>query len=511
MYCEQCGKHNEDGKQFCYNCGAPLIPVEKKRDNPAGNGKIQPPKRQLAGAEKNPSFYAGRSQSSPETKEGEQESAGRSKEERKKESKKTSSVRRERGKTSADGTGKHSEKSASVRKESGKPSVESEEKQAEKRRSFAVTEEELAAMEKELHQLDKGKNPLLALIVALLVFAAVVAVLMIRLPKMYGAKQEAAGFETAMLSGKWEDAYGYLLFEEETSPYLTQSLFGQVMARKGASGFRDLQVEEMGTTDGKKVFSATYETAEGIQTDYITLKQTGEKKFLFMDQWKVDPDTVCVSDVTIAVPSEASLSLNGVAVDADPVIKEEEHSAEYTFSRLFKGIWTARLEAENRAPYQTDIEVTADSGNGNISLTGAELYPDQELMDSVLNQFAQDYQAILEASVNREDFSVVEKYFAKEAIQEGRAQNMYANACSQAFNPETGSGIVKYELSDISANFVPIVKSGYAKAGDLVMEIQSIMTYTYIDDGLEKSDTQQSVGLLCYHQEDGQWKIQSFS
>lgn len=456
MYCEQCGKHNEDGKQFCYNCGAPLIPVEEKQEIPAVRGNAHPQMRPLAGAEKNPSFYAEKKQSKPET-------------------------------------------------------ADAERQQIEENSSFSVTEEELEAMEKELHQLDKRKNPMIALIAALLVFAAVVAVLMIRLPKLYGAKQEAAGFETAMLSGKWDEAYTHLFFGDEASPYLTQACFEQVMARKGASGFRELQVEEMGTTDGKKVFSATYETAEGSQTDYITMRQTGEKKFLFIDEWKVDPDTVCVSNVTVAVPSEATLSLNGVPAQAEPVIKEEDHSASYTFTKLFAGIWTAQLEAENRAPYQADIEVTADAEDGTISLASAELYPDQALMDSVLNQFAQDYQAILEASVNREDFSVVEKYFAKEAIQEGRAQNMYANACSQAFNPETGSGILRYELSDISANFVPIVRSGYAKAGDLVMEIQSNMTYTYIDDGLEKSDTQQSVGLLCYHQEDGQWKIQSFS
>lgn len=454
MYCEQCGKHNEDGKQFCYNCGSSLIPVERKMAKNAGNGKKQPQMRPLAGAEKNPSFYANKKQVSSETTEKKVEPA---------------------------------------------------------QNDFSVSEEELKAMENELRLLDKKKNPAVLLIAALLIFAAVVAVLMVRLPKLYGAKQEAAGFETAMLSGKWDTAYDHLFFDEETSPYLTKEVFAQVMERKGASGYREMQVEEMGSQDEKKVFSATYETAEGTKTDYITLTPTGQKKFLFMNEWKVDPDSVCVSNVTIAVPIEADLSMNGIAVESEPVIKEDEHAAEYTIPKLFAGIWTAELQAENRAPYQTDVEVAADTENGTISLASAELYPDQTLMDAILNQFAEDYQAILEASVNREDFSVVEKYFAAEAIQEGRAQNMYANACSQAYDPATGNGILKYELSDISANFVPIVKSGYAKAGDLVMEIQSTMSYTYMDGGLEKSDTQQSVGLLCYHQEGDKWKIQSFS
>lgn len=467
MFCDQCGKRNEDGSKFCVNCGSPLI-----------------------------------KEKTSERRRSEKGSAEKKTTEKRTTDKRTTEKKTTAYKRTADTTSAQKKSKSRKTAETGKT--------ADIRKS-SVSAEELAAMENELKQLNKSKSPLIALIVALLVFAVALAVLFIKLPKLYGAEQEVTGFETAMLSGNWEDAYAYLYMEGEASPFLSKDMFVQVMSRTGASGFRNLVVQEAGTLEDKKVFSVSYETSEGTENTTVTMCPTGNKKLLFLDEWKVDPATVCISNVKVTIPSEASLRLNGLDPETEPVENAAEQSREYTFAKLFAGIWQAELKAENRADYYTDITVSKDVENGVISLIGAELYPDQALMDSILSQFTQDYQAILEASVNREDFSVVEKYFASDAIQEGRAQNMYANACSQAYNPETGSGIVGYELSDITATFVPIVKSSYAKTGDLVMEIQSTLTYTYIDEGVEKSDTQTSKGLLCYHQENDQWKIQSFN
>ncbi len=425
MFCDHCGKYNEEDHAFCYSCGSPLIPIqEKQQEQEAEITEID----QAAEPEREP-----------------------------------------------------------------------------------VSSEALEKMEKELHQLNRSRSPAAALIAALLALAVILAVLLVQILKLYGAEQAAASFETAMLSGKWDTAYEYLYTEEVSSPFLSEEVFTDVHARLGASGYSSLTLEEVSSTGDRKVYSATYETAEGSRTDYISVRKTGNRKFLVLPEWKVDLSSVTASNVTIAIPSEAALLLGDLSPESEGVINEQEHSAVYTFDQLFTGIWTAELQAENRAAYAADIEVTEEAENGVISLTDAQLYPDQELMDAILVQFTEDYRAILEASVNREDFSAVQMYFAESAIAEGRAQNMYANACSQAYDPETGSGILSYELSDISAEFVSIIRSGYAVTGDLVMEIHSTMSYSYMDEGMEKSDTQSSVGLLCYHQENGEWKIQSFS
>lgn len=465
MYCEQCGKQNEDGKKYCFYCGSPLVQHKKKGE---GRQKSATAIRSMAGANKNPSFYSGKN-----TAESDQRVDSE-------------------------------EKITSDIKPDIKPAFSySKQEQAES--------EKLAEMEKELQQLSRDGKPMAAVIAALAVLAVAVFLLFGKVPKLYGAQQDAEAFEAALLSGKWEEAYEYLLLDNETSPFLSKDMFVQVMARSGADGYRNLELQEVSKTDDQKIFAVSYESAKGPQTSYVTMQATGRKKMLFLKEWKVDPSTVCTSNVTISVPAEASLLINGLEPESEAVIKREEHAAEYTFEKLFSGIWTAELQAENRAPYSEDITVSDGTENGVVSLLSAELKPDQTLMDQLLNQFAQDYQAILTASVNREDFSVVESYFASQAREEGRAQIMYANACSQAYDPATGRGILRYEMSDIAAQFVPTVKSGYAQDGDLVMEIQSIMSYTYIEDGIEKMDTQNSVGILCYHQENGKWKIQSFS
>ncbi|MDO4489950.1 MAG: zinc ribbon domain-containing protein [Lachnospiraceae bacterium] len=491
MYCEQCGKHNEDGKKYCYSCGSPLMPENSKKQGTVGAGKTEKSIRSLAGAQKTPSFYV---------KEQDSVTEGAAE-------KKTAKAA---GKKAENKKAKNAENIKMIPAE-GRKEKKDEAAVGTQKKTEGKQGTDLEAMEKELRQLNKKKSPAAALIVALLVFAATASVLAVRIPKLYGPAAEAAGYETAVLSGKWEDAYSCLNLAQETSEFLSKEMFEKVMKRSGASGFRNLTLEEVGSEEDRKVFAATYDTAEGSHTDYVTLCATGEKKLLFLKEWKVDPSTVTVSNVTVAVPQEAELKLNGLEPEGEGLLNQEEHTKEYTFERLFAGIWEAELQAENRAVYCQDLEITGDCENQVVSMAAAELYPDQTVMDGILNQFVQDYSAILEASVNRADFSEVEQYFASQAIEEGRAQNLYANACSQAYDPERGSGIIRYELSDITAQFVPILKSGYAREGDIVMEIHSVMSYSYVDNGVEKNNTQASVGLLCYHQEDGQWKIQSFS
>lgn len=418
MYCEQCGKWNEDGRKNCFSCGSPLR-VEKMKAEEEKSPKAGKEKKQASSAD-------------------------------------------------------------------------------------------LAAMEKELHQLNQKGKPILAFVIACLVLVGIVMVLVDQIPERYGAKRDAEIFETAMLSGQWEQAFSCLYMPDETSPMLTEAVFVDVMNHSGASGFRNLELEEVNSTPEQKVFKAVYDTAEETQkTDYLTMCPTGNKKFLFMKEWKVDPVTVCVDDVTIIVPDDAEMLLNGLSPVGDSVGNSESYTVEYRIPKMFAGSWTVELQAEHRVPYYEDIQVSDD--NTAFSFEGVEMEPDQALMDSLIQQFGQDYQAILEASVNQEDFSVVEQYFTNQAIQEGRAQTLYANGCSQAFDPERGTGIIRYELSDMTGTLLPLVKSGYAVAGDVVMEIHTGLSRSYIKDGMELSETKDSTGLLCLHQEDGRWKIQSFS
>ncbi len=493
MYCEQCGKFNENGKKYCYNCGSPLIVIPNSRPSAEKAEKNQRAVSHLAGADRNPSYYTKSREEEPDENKGQQQE---SYDDRTKEAPETVSERRRR---TLPESGEEKHRRTASEKETGRKPAESE---------------ELKRLEKELHQLNKGKGPKgpkLALAGAILVLIAVLAVLVTQVPKLYGAEQTAANFQAAMLSGSWSEAYEYLYTEGETSDFVTEEMFETVMERSGASGFRNLTLQEVSSSDTQKIYSASYETSEGTASDTVIMYKTGEKKLLFLDEWKVDLSTVAASNVSVTIPSEAELILNGLSPEGEGEENAQEQTVTYVFDRLFTGIWEVQLTAENRADYVEDVEITEETADGIVSLASAELYPDQELMDAILAQFTSDYQAILESSVNRADFSEVEQYFAADAISEGRAQNMYANACSQAYDPETGSGILEYELSDISAEFVSTVKSGYAVAGDLVMKVHSTMTYTYMDEGVEKIETQTSEGLLCYHQENGEWKIQSFS
>lgn len=481
MYCEQCGKWNEDGRKNCFSCGSPLkignIPEEAEE-------KVQESadKKTTAGKRTTGRTGSGRANS-----------------------KRTNSDRTRVNKTAADRSAV--DRSAADRTAANRTTAKESSVKKERRRP--ASSEDLAAMEKELQQLNQKTLPVAALIMASLVMVIILVVLFDQIPKRYGPKKDAEAYETAILSGQWDAAYEYLYMPGENSKMLTKETFANVMDRSGASGFRDLVVEEVSSTDEQKVFSAVYDTAEGTKTDYLTMCPTGNKKMLFMKEWKVDPVTVCTTDVTITVPEDTELLVNGMKPETEPVMHREAYTKEYTIPKMFMGIYSIELQAENRDPYYDDIQVSAE--NRAFSYEGITMEPDQALMDALIQQFGQNYQAILEASVNRADFSTVEQYFTRQAVEEGRAQNLYANACSQAYDPERGTGIIRYQMSDIKGQPVSIVKSGYAVDGDVVMEIRSVMSYSYIKDGMEMSDTQNSAGLLCFHQEDGQWKIQSFS
>lgn len=510
MFCDRCGKQNEDGRKTCDYCGSPLIQETPARRKAASSG------RTIAGAKKNPSDYAGRRTSASEELQSWQ-------------------ARRQ-------------EQQIVSEMESAADLMEFEEqeeipvKEEESSDKISELEEELFRLENPRRKNQGKKNsskssnkssgekktpvlPVAATIGTVLVFVLLLALILKKLPEYYGAKNEVAGFETAFLSGKWETAYDYLDLKGHEKDLFSKQNFVDVMKRSGATGYREMNVQEIRQVDSsypqdvitslqnpeKKVFAVDYQSGTGPQKTYVILNKAGTKKFLYIDEWKVDPSILYVNNVAVEIPSETTMELNGIPVTAEPEINQEKRTATYRFEKLFSGNWSVTLKEDNRAPYVTELPITMEDEDQTVTLAGVEMYPDQELMDKILRQFTADYQAILAASLNRDDFSVVRDYFAESAVNEGRAENMYKNACMQAFDPEKGSGILKYELSNISANFVSVAKSGYAQPGDMVLEIHSVMNYTYLDGGMEKNDVQNSVGLLCYHQENGQWKLQSFN
>ena len=88
-----------------------------------------------------------------------------------------------------------------------------------------------------------------------------------------------------------------------------------------------------------KNFTIEYMTVGSSDTQYayLTLSRTGRKHFLFWDEWKVTSSDSWYQNLQFEIPENASLSLNGITVEASgyEVNQEEVSEGQKYISVLF--------------------------------------------------------------------------------------------------------------------------------------------------------------------------------
>ena len=514
MFCERCGKQNDDTSRFCRYCGAPLGLSDTLPDNIEdmydGYGE-EPEEQQFDYNETGSSYDAGYGSSAADYSDGYDS---------------YDSVNEDYARrSSSTGAGEKRTRKTAEKKAAKKPA--DQKKSARKRKRFL-------------------KNYIPVFILAA-VFVVLIIVALNVGKKQFSAEKTAQKYMEAVLNADWDTAYDYLNVREVTgltkddytaaksatapvsyqemtatdetalaqnyvdqaSDYMDELGLGDLgelgdMFADAYSEYEDTYNEATGAENATSVV-VEYYTSSGTQTAYVTMEKAG-KKWLFFDDWKVSADSTYGTDIELTVPAGSTVLLNGAAPSGAAVTNDDGTEDVYTIPALFYGTYQLEISQEDMEPYTEAVEY---DGYENLYYGDLKLVPDADLTVSLTKQFGNDFQKYLSAAFAGSDFSAVQDLFTADAVKNEKVQPYYKNIQDDLYTIDRGYGIIDIELDSISIDFDPYSSISDQKPTDIVMTVKCNYNaeWYYSDSGDVETEKYEDSFMAAYAKENGTWKL----
>lgn len=209
------------------------------------------------------------------------------------------------------------------------------------------------------------KQPMTMLTKIFLIEAAVLIVLIIVFFKVgqtrFGSDYVAENYAKAKMAGDWGAVYEMLNLP--TSPLLTEEMFMATRTDEELLEIANYEIEE-NTYDSNK-FRTSYvceymTTGDSYSnTETIVLVKQQDKQWLFFENWEVTPDNMLVEDVSITIPKDATLLVNGLDVATMAGVESSEYYGDttYVLPRMFTGTYDIEVKAPGRKTYSETVDI----------------------------------------------------------------------------------------------------------------------------------------------------------
>ena len=340
---------------------------------------------------------------------------------------------------------------------------------------------------------------------------------------LYGPEKLVKDYAQAGLEGRWDEAYGYLDLDSDG---LSKAQYLNSRAAREDQDYTDLTVREKSGKVDKEIrqLAASGDSSEDFvnyevrckvegetQKSTVVAVRTGYRKFFLFDEWKIVPAGLYGENISVTVPAESELLLNGQTPDMKEADAEDgTFYSVYEIPALFYGTYQVEIRQEGMETYRKLVDYQGNSDA--FDFYNVYLMPDRETMGALTEQFAADYGALLDSALKGQDFDTVSSYFTETALEDGAAEENYNNLKDSAYSSKKEYGITRCELSNISIEFVSPADSYVSEPGDVILRIHGDMTAYYTYDGeTEEEETGNDTWDIRYHLENGVWKLQELS
>lgn len=164
----------------------------------------------------------------------------------------------------------------------------------------------------------------------------------------------------ALKDKDFEEAYG-LLDLEDMGDFASKESYIEHM-KKAFSKAKDFSVDKI----SRNKFRMDWESEDGYRESEIRVALQEDKRFLIFKEYKVRPQDLFVEDVTITVPKEITVKLDGVLLDKTYEVGSSDelmaglmndYEKVYRIDKMYEGTYTLELSGDVWQPYTCEIEV----------------------------------------------------------------------------------------------------------------------------------------------------------
>ncbi len=313
-----------------------------------------------------------------------------------------------------------------------------------------------------------------------------------------GADATAKRYFVDLCNGDYEGAFAELGLEE--TDFINPESFRSYAASLDLGDVQNYTVSynyannlyESQSSMGKTVPILYRRTGESYDSEfYVNVVNSGQKEMLIFDDWYVGSDSLLVSDYSLYVPQGASVTFDGVVLDAGTYATSQSDGTDlYLIPKLFAGQHTVSVSAAGRQTATSVLSVNYDQDTGYMTDL---LYTEEQM--AVLEDIAVQYMSDLyQCALAQSDFSVIEDHFV-------------ADANSRASIQEAYESLVRYFADDaISVSFSNISTGGDTSAAAIRIDFDYEVSY-YKNAGTADSYSSSDTIYLSFTPENDIWVL----
>ena len=329
-------------------------------------------------------------------------------------------------------------------------------------------------------------------------------------------KKTVKAYVTAMQSGDYEKAYGYL--GTQNSEFLTKEAFVKAHENDEKGKITNIVINDSYQTVPNAVtkrVDVNYVLESGeIGYTSVTVQKAPEKHMLFFNKYDINTEGIVVNDASITVPKGFELSVNDSKLGEGYISKDNSSSSTDTYKlpKIFAGEMKIDVKYADIVSHSETVEVYSGSHNSSIANVGRSKLEISEAAQNTLKEKAKaDVKTLMQAAADKKNFSEISSMCStnkKDAVQRDYENGILYDLHS-SYRDTTSLTVSNVESNIKSTAYssdydtaLPNVKVyvSYDLAGQYNTSYSDTLYEGYLNvKGLSYS--------ISYIYEDGQWKI----
>lgn len=337
-------------------------------------------------------------------------------------------------------------------------------------------------------------------------------------------KKTAKEYAQAVLACDWGTVYDLVGFPE--CEFLTKEAYKEVhfADRDSKTPSAIAVTESQGYLQGgyssgiSKDVKVTY-SIQGESQSYMDLSMyiLPEKYMLFFNQYKVNSNSLISKDVSVKVPCDSRLIINGVEVSDKYKVDNDAPDAftkmqdEYKIPYIFNGKNRVKVTGKLFRDYETLFSV--DSDGDEFAVLSSKLDLKGEIERALTTQAESDLKMITDACVANKDINEIADRISNDDIEDVKENYEYSLSDCHSSDRD----IVSLVLSDIKTNVKTSNIVYDADNGNPIVyvameyKMHGTCANTSSPDNVKLAKGLEESGYIKYKYVDGKWMIYCFS
>ncbi len=262
----------------------------------------------------------------------------------------------------------------------------------------------------------------------------------------------ALRYATDMLTGDYADAYSLIDLDE--SEFINEQMFIDSRLEPAVS-LVGIDVKNNEKSKFSSEVELEYrEEGSGTTKQYdVSLNKKKDHNFLIFDNWAVAGDKYVVSDFTIIVPQDASVTLDGVQIGDTYSKQNDEYIDEgyvtYGIPSLFSG---KHLVAVSMEGFEGSSEEIVINENSQVYEKESVTISSEE-QENLIKKAYDNIGKLYEAKLSKGRFSEVSALFSPDSTVQKEAKEAYESFADDAATSKDDGGVTGIDFSNVYGSF----------------------------------------------------------